>query len=233
MKFDDTAVIARRKAFLEKQTGKSADDLISQWPLYAGEVPIARLLAVYECFKMTINVPGHIAEFGVWKGGNFLFLAKLLKLFSNNSMKMVVGFDSWKGLSEFAEQDGNAKEFKGMYIGHKESILEAADVYGLRSHITLVDGLIENTLPSYLEENPHHMYSMLYLDTDLYKSTKFALEQFWPRLAPGGIAVFDEGYDDQFPGEGAAVNEFFQGKNCEFGSFPFSRQPMLWVRKNG
>jgi hypothetical protein len=231
MKFNDDDIKARRTAFLN-ELSTTPDEIVNHWPLFAGEVPISRLLAVYECFKMTINIPGHIAEFGVWKGSNLLFFAKLLKAFCPNNLKQVIGFDSWKGLSEFSEQDGAASQNRGRYAGNPDFIRKAANVYELGGYISLVDGLIEKSLPVYLRENPHHIYSLLYLDTDLYPSTKVILEQCWPRLAPGGIAVFDEGYDDGYPGEGAALNEFFADKRCEYGAFPFARQPMLWVRKN-
>ena len=39
-------------------------DLIHQNPIYAGGATIARWLFLYECYKMTVNLAGNIAEVG-------------------------------------------------------------------------------------------------------------------------------------------------------------------------
>ena len=42
---------------------------------------------------------------------------------------------------------------------------------------------------------------MLFIDLDLYEPTKFALEQFLPRMHKGSIIAFDELDNPQWPGE--------------------------------
>ena len=54
----------------------SKKDLIHHYPLFSGTVLIARHLTIYEIYKKILNLPGDIAEIGIFKGGSFLFLAK-------------------------------------------------------------------------------------------------------------------------------------------------------------
>ena len=59
------------------------------------------------------------------------------------------------------------------------------------------------------------------------------LELLWPQLSVGGIIAFDEGYDDEFPGEGIAAIEFLNKNEIKYSShsFPWARQPMLYIKK--
>jgi hypothetical protein len=230
--FDEKIISARDKFFAD------ASDLtprfaIDNWPLIAGAVPIAIWAARYELVKMVVNVPGHIMEFGVFNGSNLLFMAKLLTVLAPGDLRLLYGFDSWKGLTEFAGADGNAAQYRGAYNGRRDVLEQMITLHRLQDRVRLIDGLIETTLPSFLEENKHHPYSLIYLDTDLYKPTKLVLELCWDRVPPGGMIAFDEGYHDRYPGEGAAVQEFLPkvAGQYEAGHFVFARQPMLWIRK--
>jgi len=51
------------------------------------------------------------------------------------------------------------------------------------SKVELVKGDVRETIPSYLNENPHTVVSLLYMDFDVYEPTKIALEYFLPRSA--------------------------------------------------
>ena len=106
-------------------------------------------------------------------------------------------------------------------------------LHDIADRVEVVEGDIEVTLPEFLARNAHHIYSYVYIDTDLYRSTAAALKLCWPRLAPGGVVAFDEGYHDRYPGEGAALQEFLQTIPGQYGCghFHFTRQPMLWIEK--
>jgi hypothetical protein len=174
-----------------------------------------------------------VLELGVFNGSNILFMAKLLSVLAPGDLRVLYGFDSWKGLTEFASQDAGATKFRGAYTGKRDLLEQMIALHELNDRVQLIDGLIEETLPAFLEKNKHQPISLLYLDTDLYGPTKLALEMCWDRLMPGGVVAFDEGYHDRFPGEGAAVLEFLPKVTGRFesGHFPFARQPMFWVRK--
>ena len=82
-------------------------------------------------------------------------------------------------------------------------------------------GDIAETAPNYLDENPHLVVSMLYLDVDLYEPTKVMLETFVPKMPKGGIIVFDELNAKMFPGETVAVDEVLGLKNLNIKRFSF------------
>ena len=229
----DNEFIEKRDRFFQEFNDITAKFAVDNWPLLAGHVPISVLLARYEVFKTTADVPGHVLEFGVFNGANLLFMAKLLDLLNPHSMKCIFGFDTFMGLTEFSDEDSIAREKAGHYVGNVQLLEEMIEMHGLTDRCQLVKGPIESTLPEFLLNNKHHIYSFIYFDTDLYESTKIGLKYCWPRLSVGGKMVFDEGYDDTFPGEGVALQEFLQKIPGQYlmGAVPFARQPMIWVEK--
>ena len=56
-------------------------------------------------------------------------------------------------------------------------------------------------LPSSSRTRPDLVVAMLILDTDLYESTKVALQTFLPLMPKGGVVVFDEVAYVNFPGK--------------------------------
>ena len=63
-------------------------DLIYQFPVYVGEVNIARLLFFYEMYQKTKGLSGHIADIGTWKGASFFSFVKFVSLFEKNSQTL-------------------------------------------------------------------------------------------------------------------------------------------------
>jgi hypothetical protein len=234
MKFDnaDKKVIADRNDFFKKNSF-DARFVTDNWPLFAGSVPTAVFLARYEILKKTVEVPGHILEFGSFNGTNLVFMAKVMQLLAPHDLKKIYGFDSFKGLTEISTQDKLSKGDVGGYKGNKELLLDILKLHQLTETVQLEVGYIEKTLPTFLKKNKHFMFSLIYIDTDLYSSTKVILKECWDRMSPNGMVVFDEGYHDRFPGEGQAMMEFVKTINGQYdsGHIPFARQPMLWLRK--
>ena len=87
--------------------------------------------------------------------------------------------------------------------------------------VILVKGDIRETLPTYLEENPHTVVSLLHLDMDVYEPTKLAIELLMPRMPKGAIIFFDELNDDRWPGETLAVLDTIGLKNLRIERFAF------------
>jgi hypothetical protein len=85
----------------------SAHEALEYWPILTRRTTLQRFLALTELFKLTINVPGDIAEFGVWQGHSLLTWANLLEIFcSTDRSKQVFGFDTFAGFGEFTSEDG-------------------------------------------------------------------------------------------------------------------------------
>jgi hypothetical protein len=85
-----------RKALDEiKKLGFDIDDYIHHNPAFAGHMNISRFLALYETYKQTLGLAGHIAEVGVWKAPSLLFFAKLTQLFEPIVRTGITNVGSW------------------------------------------------------------------------------------------------------------------------------------------
>ncbi len=236
MKFQKTDQIYRKKrSKISKKYGKhELWSIIDHWPLYCGIANLSRFMSIADAFRSTLNVPGHIAEFGTWKGANLLFLAKLLKIYDSEGNKLVHAFDSFEGLNEFHSKDGKKAETKkGIYQGSYQRLLEMVRLYDLKDDIIIHKGIIERTLPAFVKKNSSIAFSFVYCDTDLYQSTKLILNTLHPLMVKGGVFVLDEWNYDMWPGETLAVKEFLK----VFGEFYIlehvlhARQPSILLRK--
>ena len=229
---NDLSQFERIDKFFEKDTG-SVLNKVDAFPKYATRQSIAKFLTKYEIFKQILNVNGSIVEAGVLHGGGTLAWAKLSSILEpTNHTRKIIAFDTFEGFPSVDAKDIKGTDGSLIKVGELqgstyESVTEAISIYDENrplSHISkveLVKGDIAQTAPNYLEENPHLVVSMLYLDVDLYEPTKVMLETFVPKMPKGGIIVFDELNAKMFPGETVAVDEVLGVKNLRIKRFPF------------
>src|SRR5258705_2426847 len=94
--------------------GFDASDYIHYFPAFAGHLTIARFISLYEAYKMTLGVAGHVAAIAVYKGAGSLCFAKLIKLFDPEVLTLVHGFDWFQGAKITEEEtfvaDGESYE---------------------------------------------------------------------------------------------------------------------------
>jgi len=75
-------------------------------------------------------------------------------------------------------------------------------------------------IPEYIENNPHLLISLLYLDFDIYAPTKVALEALLSRVVKGGVVAFDELNCKEFAGETIALLETLPLDNVKLQRLP-------------
>ena len=211
----------------------SITERIEAFPKYISRQTLAKFLTKYELFKQILNVNGSIVECGVLHGAGTLTWAKLSAIFEPaNHVRKVIAFDTFGGFPAVSEMDTATGSFHdleegGLQGSTYDSVRRAVEVFDLNRSVPhipkveLIKGDFMETGEKYLEENPHLVVSLLYLDFDLYEPTKKALEVFAPRVPKGGIIVFDELNAKIFPGETAAVNDVLGLKNIEIKRFTF------------
>ena len=134
-----------------------------------------------------------------------------------NLTRRIYGFDTFEGFPGISEKDRSAasahvKEGDLAADVHDElcQLIEVYDSTRYLGHINkvnLIKGNAIETIPKFIQENPHILVSLLYLDFDLYEPTKVALENFLPRMPKGGILAFDELDNPLWPGETLAMLE--------------------------
>ena len=200
-------------------------DAVILFPVLARRQMLKRFLAHTELFKQTLDVPGDIAELGVFRGLGLMTWANLLEAYCiGDRTKTVYGFDNWKGFQGLAPEDGqevnSVQKLNGGFSPEKyyEELKEAIAIFDAdrfipwKPRVKLIVGNIEETVVSFTKENTGVRFSLIHFDCDLYKPTKVALENLWSLLSRGGIMLFDEYAIPDWAGETKAVDEFFADK---------------------
>lgn len=202
-------------------------DLIHHFPAFTGHVCLGRFLALYEVYKKTLGLMGHIAEAGVWKGSSMLMFAKLTQLFEPESLTQVHGFDWFRGAQPEESEKHLVKE--NSYLESKER-LEALIRAQQLDHVALVHELdLSRDLEGFFNEYGHLQFKLVFLDCGLYKVVRHCIEHFWPRLTPGGILLLDNINHETAPGETMAVREMLPG--LKIHTLPFTQQPTGYIVK--
>lgn len=213
---------------------------------YANRRSLAKLIAHFKIYELIKHLPGHIVELGVFKGESLLRFAQLVEIFEPYDRSFeVIGFDNFEGFTKFNEKDGVESKNTDKVIGgwssssYYDELLELINIFDhdrfapQKRRINLIKGDILNTVPEYSRINKHGKIRLLHLDADLYEPTKVGLENLWDLLIPGGVLLLDQYGFDVFPGEAAAVDEFFLEKKIkpEFKKFKFTDNPGAYVIK--
>ena len=209
--------LAERKTFQERQ---------QNFPAYTSRMLLTRFLAYYELFKLIQSKPGWIVECGVYRGFSFFALGKFLEIFCmGDKTRKVLGFDSFEGFADLSPEDGGEKESATRMKGGTNPsdfeedffelmILNNIDAFApWAERMQVVKGDARFTIPRYVKENPGLRIALLHIDIDIYEPVSVALENFYPRVVPGGVVVFDEYAHQDWPGESAALENYFKKKN--------------------
>ena len=206
--------------------GFDATDYIHHFPAFVGHMTLARFLSLYEAYKMTLGVAGHIAEIGVYKGAGSLFFAKLTKLFEPESLTLVHGFDWFQG-ARVTEEEKYVEE--GACREDYARVMQLIRAQGLQNivHIHVLD--LTKDLDRFFNENSHLQFKLIFVDAGLYDIVSSTLKHFWPRLTSSGIMVFDHFNHEVAPGETRAIKEFMP--DAKIKTFAFGWMPTAYVVK--
>jgi hypothetical protein len=218
---------------------------VKNFAVLARRQALKRFLAHVELFKMTLDVPGDIAEFGVFRGLGLFTWANLLESYCiGDRTKVVYGFDNWRGFTALSEQDAGPLVDAGKTAGgfnpaaFQQEVLDAVAIFDSdrfipsKPRIKLIDGDIEQTVVRFARENPGVRFSLVHLDCDLYKPTRAVLQALWDRVTRGGVVIFDEYAIADWPGETAAVDEFLGDKpEVRLRTFSWTNVPGAYLVK--
>jgi len=199
---------------------------------YAPRQHLTKFVSKYEIFKKILNVEGAIIECGVRFGGGLMTFAQLSSIFEPvNYTRKIIGFDTFAGFPGISKKDFGSKNPHahkgGMAVNSFNDLKNCIKLYDSNrflsdySKIELIKGDATKTIPKFIKDNPHTVVSLLYLDFDIYKPTKIAIENFIDRMPKGAIIAFDELNDKNWKGETQAVLETIGIKNLKISRFPF------------
>jgi hypothetical protein len=197
--------------------------------VFANRIAVTAALSRIELFKMVQDIPGAIIECGVYKGNSLMLymqLSMILEPYAIN--RSIIGFDTFSGFRSIDAEEDPADINETMFSDTDESIIqEMIDANDLVRPVNriprceIIKGDIMETVPAFPKTRPDLVVAMLILDTDLYASTKVALETFLPFMPKGAIVVLDEVAYRNFPGETSALREVLDLNKVELKRLPF------------
>lgn len=133
------------------------------------------------------QLDGYFLEFGVFKGDSLSFFAK------QRPECMFYGFDSFEGLPE--DWTGGSAP-KGFFAVNDQSEFFFSGL----PNVKVIPGWFEDTLPKFISSHlkKSSYCSFLHMDSNLYSSTAFVLNQLTPYITRGTVILFDDFFN--YPG---------------------------------
>ncbi len=208
---------------------------MENFPKYVRRQNLTRFLALYEIFKRVLDVKGSIIEGGVNQGYGVMSWCKFSSILEPvNLTRRVYGFDTFGGFPAISDKDRSVQsqhvktgDLAADTCAELERLAEIHDSTRFIGHVPkleLIRGDATETIPKFIDEHPHLVVSLLFLDFDLYEPTRVALEHFLPRMPRGAVVAFDELDNPLWPGETQAMLEFldkyrFRLERCEFDPY--------------
>ena len=151
-------------------SGIPDDTILAQLLLFQPRVAIGHTLFLDEMYRQVLDVPGSIAEFGVYWGRNLALFHSLRNLYEPHNMsRHILGFDTFEGFPSVSDRDGSDTETRigGLSVSSGwESAL--ADIHRAHQKLSmrpetdrfrLIKGDVSLTVPVFLEENPHSLFA--------------------------------------------------------------------------
>lgn len=154
-------------------------------------------IVLYTSVLGTAKIQGSCAEVGVYTGGS----AKLICEAKRD--KDIFLFDTFEGLPHISTYDKGFHQ--GEYFASYENVVQYLCQY---HNVHIYKGLF----PGSAKPIKHEKFSFVHFDVDLYKSTKDALEFFYPRMEKGGIILSHDYGKKGAVGVKRAFDEFYKAK---------------------
>lgn len=197
---------------------------LHSFPVYVPRQVIEDFLARYELYRLIQPIQGDILEFGTFNGaGTFSFGHFTTIMEPQNLTRKIVTFDTFEGFPSTSQEDATGNKDLVRVGGLKslplDRLLKARRLWDRNrfiSHIPkieFVSGDIMDTLEPFLDQHPHTLPAMLYLDFDLFEPTAHVLKTLLPRMQKAAVIAFDELNHPSFPGETLAfLKEMIAGE---------------------
>lgn len=172
------------------------------------------LVDIYRCWELwetagqvIKSVPGDFLEVGVWKGGTAGVLTTKMSLM--DSSRTVYLADTFEGVVKAGENDS-------VYVGGEHKDTSIPIVQSLLSNqlnvsnFKILKGIFPDDTGGEIE---NIKFSLVHIDVDVYQSTKEIFNWVWPRIAKGGVVLFDDYGYTPCDGVAKSVNEMKNDKD--------------------
>lgn len=195
---------------------------------------LGKLIAHYEAFKMSMEIPGSIVECGVFKGTSLMRFAMYRQLLGNYFSSKIIGFDVFNDdyPDTAYEEDKKIREewiasAGGSSISEDQlkEVFESSEI----KNFELVSGDVLETVPKYVKEHPELKISLLNIDIDFFEANICCLENFYDLVMPGGVILLDN-YTHAH-GDTKSTDTFFADKKILIKKFPFALRPCYIIKE--
>jgi O-methyltransferase len=193
--------------------------LFSPWLGYGDFASFAALARPYSlvsadrCYvllmlaRQALRVPGAWVECGVYKGGTAMLLARVLA--EAGRVATLHLFDTFQGMPR--TDPSFDMHQAGDYADTSAGAVEARILAVIGDAPVRVD-LCAGWIPDTFATAGIGRVALAHVDVDIHRSVIDCCEYLYPRLADGGMLVFDDYGFPTCPGARAAVDEFFRDK---------------------
>jgi O-methyltransferase len=145
-------------------------------------------------FVKTNSISGDYFEFGLWRGKTFGWARLMARRYRVEGIRFR-GFDSFQGLPAQTEAR-HAMWRQGQFACGREEFVKILEEKGFKPwEYELVEGFYDQTLTPELSrrlQSEGVKASIVYIDCDLYESTRQALWFMRPFLQDGTVICFDD-----------------------------------------
>ena len=212
-----------------KGLGYETEDYLHYFPAFAGHLTLIRYLTLYEGYKQVLDVSGHIAELGMYKGACSLLFAKLVKIFEPNALTQVHGFDWFRG-SEGLNEKESEHISEDAYCESLDRVQSLVTAQSLDNILKIHDmDLASEEIEAFFNTYPHLYFKLVFIDAGIEKVLRRCLPLFWNRLTKGGMVIFDHYSFDLAPDEAPIIQEILP--DIEIRAFPNGWMPVGYAIK--
>jgi O-methyltransferase len=150
------------------------------------------LVDIYRCFELwtlvgqSAKLPrGDILEVGVWRGGTGCLMARRSMLDGRSDAVFLC--DTFRGVVSASDLDST-------YVGGEHADTSETTVLALAQRLGLTNvRVLAGTFPTETGRDvENRTFRLCHIDVDVHESARASFDWIWPRLAPGGIVVFDD-----------------------------------------
>ncbi len=140
-----------------------------------------RCYALYLLAQEARSIDGDVLEVGVWRGGTASIFTQVLPkktVYLADTFAGVVKSSDWEHYSDKAHADTSHK-LVSEYLNNEIQV----------SNYKILKGVFPDKTGKELIADK---LALVYLDVDVYLSTKESFEYVWGRVSRGGIVIFDD-----------------------------------------
>ena len=139
-----------------------------------------RCYSLFLLCKQIRKLPGDVLEVGTWRGGTAGIFTQMLPdktIFMADTFEGVVKSSAWEHYEDRAHSDTSEETAR--------TLLNDMNV----TNFEILKGIFPEDTGTKVRMK---RFSLIYLDLDVYESTKDAFNYVWNKVTDGGVVVFDD-----------------------------------------